>query len=283
MTDSLPLTARTRSFSRSFGASVIAALMLSLTSPASASDLPHALRALQAEGLEVLGPLQTPAGVQGWAARAGNRPVALYAVPGGQYVIAGTLLDKDGDDLTRGPLQSATAPAISSDVWKQLESSTWLADGKPDAGRTVYVFTDPNCPYCAKSWADARPWVDAGHVQLRHVVVGMLTPTSPGMAAALLSAQDPAKALHDYEARQSAGVAAQMATGRLRPVNDEMLKPLDPIPSEIEGKLLANMALMQALSLRATPAFVWRDANGEVHQRTGMPPSEIEKVLGKRP
>lgn len=113
MTDSLPLNAGTGSFPRTFGASTIAALMLALASPVSASDLPLALRALQAQGLEVLGPLEAPAGIQGWAARARNRPVALYAVAGGQLVIAGTLLDKVGNDLTRGPLQSATAPAIS--------------------------------------------------------------------------------------------------------------------------------------------------------------------------
>lgn len=270
-------------FSRLFSLAAPAALALMIAAPAIAQDLPPALRALQADGLEILGPLKAPAGIQAWAARAGSHPVALYAAPDGQHVIAGTLLDKDGNDLTREPLQAATAPSISSDIWKQLETATWLADGKPDAARIVYVFTDPNCPYCAKFWTDARPWVDAGRVQLRHVIVGMLTPTSPGKAAALLSAPDPAKALYDYEARQGAGVAAQMAAGRVRPVNDEALKPLDPIPADIQGKLLANMAVMQAWSLRATPAFVWRDDKGQIRQRTGMPPSEIESVLGARP
>ena len=51
---------------------------------------------------------------------------------------------------------------------------------KKDAPGTVYVFTDPNCPYCSKFWADARPWVDSGAVVLRHVMVGILTPTSAG-------------------------------------------------------------------------------------------------------
>ena len=71
--------------------------------------------------------------------------------------------------------------SADSTAWRQLEASHWIADGR-DGARVVYVFTDPNCPYCNKLWSEARPRVAAGKIQLRHVIVGILTPTRPGKA-----------------------------------------------------------------------------------------------------
>lgn len=89
------------------------------------------------------------------------------------------------------------------------------------APRIVYVFTHPNCPFCAKLWLDARPWVDGGKVQLRHVLVGILGPTSAGKAAALLTAKDPSAAQQAYKGANAPKTAKAMAGGerpRLRRV-----------------------------------------------------------------
>jgi hypothetical protein len=45
---------------------------------------------------------------------------------------------------------------------EQLASTTWIGEGRADAPRIVYVFTDLNCESCFKFWLDARPWVDSG-------------------------------------------------------------------------------------------------------------------------
>ena len=73
-----------------------------------------------------------------------------------------------------------------------------------------------------------------------------------------------------------------IASGRVRPLADAGLKPLEDIPADIERKLTANHRLMASLGLQATPAMVWRDANGAVQMRTGAPPSEIPAILGPR-
>src|ERR1700754_2175348 len=78
------------------------------------------------------------------------------------------------------------------DAITQLEHAHWVLDGSAKAPRTVYVFTDPNCPYCNKFWGDARPWVDSGKVQLRHIMVAVIAPTSAGKAATPLTDRDPA-------------------------------------------------------------------------------------------
>ncbi|KDR25266.1 thiol:disulfide interchange protein DsbG [Caballeronia zhejiangensis] len=251
--------------------------------PVSSADLPPVIKTLQAQGMSLLGPLPAPPGMTGWAGRAGVQPLALYVTKDGQDAIAGTFIDRNGNDLTHDVLKASAEPSISKELWAQLEHATWVVDGKPTAPKVVYVFTDPNCPYCSRFWVEARPWVDAGRMQIRHVLVGILTPSSPGKAAALLTSRDPSSALHDYEARQTKTVDAQMAAGHARALEDKTLPPLDPIPVDIAKKLAANAELMHAFTMQATPGFVWRDNAGAVQARTGLPPDQLESVLGPKP
>ena len=173
-------------------------------------------------------------------------------------------------------------PPTSDRIWGRLAQATWLTDGQAKAPRTVYVFTDPNCPYCNKFWSDARPWVDSGKVQLRHVIVGILTPTSPGKAAALLADKNPAQALDAYERGHVAETLKAMASGRLRPLGDAGLQPLAAIPRAVQAQIDGNEKLMADLGLRATPAVVWKDESGAVQMLMGVPDGTLAKVLGPR-
>lgn len=246
-----------------------------------APERPAALQALEKQGVTIVGTFPAPGGLTAWAAHVGSRPVALYVTPDGKHVIAGTLLDAQGKEVAEAALESALRTPMSDAVWKQMEASHWIEDGKKNAPRTVYVFTDPNCPFCNKFWADARPWVDSGKVMLRHVMVGVLTPTSPGKAAALLADKNPSAALDAYERSHVAGNGKKLASGQPRPL-DGGLKPLATIPPAIAQKLAANEKLMASLGVQATPAMVWRDANGAVQVRTGAPDSILPVVLGPR-
>ncbi len=247
-----------------------------------APERPAALQALEKQGVTIVGTFPAPGGLTAWAGYIGQRPLSLFVTPDGKHVIAGTLLDAQGEEVAEAALEKTVRGAMTAGAWSKLESSHWIEDGKKDAPRTVYVFTDPNCPYCNKFWADARPWVDSGKVVLRHMMVGILTPTSAGKAAALLAAKDPAAALSAYERGHMEQNGKSIASGRVRPLADAGLKPLEDIPADIERKLTANHRLMASLGLQATPAMVWRDANGAVQMRTGAPPSEIPAILGPR-
>jgi len=167
--------------------------------------------------------------------------------------------------------------------WSHLEHSHWIADGKSDAPRVVYVFTDPNCPYCNKFWSEARPWVHAGRVQLRHVIVGVLTATSPAKAAALLASKNPSWTFDAYERRNAASVTQAVAQGHPHALDDPSLRALSPVPPELEAALAGNEQLMTSLGLRATPGFAWHDADGRLQILLGLPQgSELEKMLGPR-
>lgn len=260
----------------------LAAAMASVALGTSAQERPALLAALEKQGVTVVGPLPGTGGLSAWAAYMGRQPLALYLTPDGKHVIAGTLLDAEGKDLNQAALEKAVRQPMSDAVLGRLAQSTWLADGQSKAPRTVYVFTDPNCPYCNKLWADARPWVDQGRVQLRHVIVGTLTPTSPAKAAALLAAKNPAQALDAYERGHAEANTKALATGRPRPLGDAGLKPLTAIPPAIQAQLDANERLMAELGLRATPAVVWKDESGTVQMLTGVPDGALPRVLGPR-
>ena len=267
--------------------STVVVLLIALASAAAsfalaAPPLPAALAALQKQGLSIVGTFPSPGGMTAYAAHAGTDPVALYLTPDGKHVIAGTLFDANGKNLTAAGLEKVLAKPMTDAVWARLEKSHWIADGREDAPRTVYVFTDPNCPYCNKLWANARPWVDAGKLQLRHVMVGILTPTSAGKAAALLGDKNPAAALDAHERANVATIAKALASGRPKPLGDDSLKPLAVVPAALSAQLDANAALMAAYGLRATPALVWKDSKGGVQMRQGAPESDLGVIFGPR-
>jgi len=259
----------------------VSTLLIGLAlSPASAQDSPPVLKALQANGVTVVGTFPSAGGLTAWAGYKGQQPIALYATPDGKHLIAGTLLDNQGIDVNQEALKKAVTQPMTDAVWDQVEKSHWIADGSGKAPRIVYVLTDPNCPYCNKLWSDARPWVNAGKVQLRHIMVGILTPTSAGKAAALLTSKDPATTLADYEQANMAANAKVMAAGRPKPLEDHGIKPMGKIPADAQAKLEANEQLMRSLQLRATPALVWRDDKGAVQTRTGAPDSALAAAFG---
>ncbi|QXI21244.1 thiol:disulfide interchange protein DsbG [Pseudomonas iranensis] len=241
--------------------------LLHLPSVQAAEELPAAIKKIEAKGAKIVGQFDAPDGLRGYAAQYQNRGMALYLTPDGKHVVVGNLYDADGKDLSSEPLQKLVYAPMSKEVWAKFEASNWIQDGNKDAPRTVYLFSDPNCPYCNMFWEQARPWVKAGKVQLRHIMVGIILEDSPGKSAALLAAKDPAKALEDHE---KAGKGSA-------------LKAMKDIPVAVQTKLAANMQLMEDLELQATPAIFYMDDKGELQQQQGAPsPDKLVKILGPK-
>lgn len=232
-----------------------------------AEELPAAVRQIEAKGAKVVGSFDAPNGMRGYAAQFRNQGVAIYLTADGKHALVGSLFDEQGQDLSEPQLEKLVYAPMAKEVWAKMEKSAWIADGKADAPRIVYLFSDPNCPYCNLFWEQARPWVESGKVQLRHIMVGIIRADSPGKSAALLAAKDPQKALLDHE---KAGKAST-------------LKALDKVPADVQAKLDANQALMDELGLSATPAIFYLDEQQRLQQQQGAPrPEMLGKILGKR-
>lgn len=234
---------------------------------ASAAGKPPVIEAIEAQGLEVIGEFDAPSGLRGYAGVAGQQPVAVYATADGQHAVIGTLVNATGEDVGAEALQRLVAEPISKRTWAQLEASHWVADGNADAPRVVYTFSDPNCPFCNRFWSAARPWVDSGKVQLRHIIVGVIRPDSANKAASIFGAGSPSDALARNE--------LAFATGGIAPAA--------VVSDQVRAKLDSNEKLMTALGFQGTPAILFRDARGVVQRRSGMPPAtDMPVVMGSR-
>ncbi|MFT3834136.1 MAG: thiol:disulfide interchange protein DsbG [Micropruina sp.] len=157
------------------------------------AERPPILRTIEQQGIRIVGEMEVPGGLRAFAAKAGAQPLAIYLTPDNQHVIVGTLVDAYGQDMAAEQLKTLLEAPLKAEEWQKLERSTWVRDGKEDAPRIVYAFTDPNCPYCNKFWHAARPWVETGKVQLRHVMVGVIRQDLPGKAAAISRRNHPRK------------------------------------------------------------------------------------------
>jgi thiol:disulfide interchange protein DsbG len=241
--------------------------LLGMAMGAQAKDWPAPIKALEAKGVEVIGTFDAPGGLSGYAGMIEQQPLAIYLTADGKQAIVGAMIDAQGVDLSQEPLNRLVSKPMTEKVWKLLEGSSWIADGAKNAPRVIYTFTDPNCPYCNKFWKDARPWVKAGKVQVRHVIVAILGPTSPGKAAALLSAQDPQAALTQHEQQHGSGG----------------IKPLAQVSLKVRAQLDANQMLMQQLGFSATPTTLYKDGDGNLKNMQGAPSAEmLGRILGPR-
>lgn len=185
--------------------------------------------------------------------QARSQPLAVYLTSDGEHVVIGPMLDSNGNDLTEQHIERHLPEPDLNAVWDQLKQADWVREGSADAERVVYVFTDPNCPFCNAFWRASRPYIGED-AQLRHIMVGILRPDSLPKAARIMSADDPAAALADHESSHESGGLA----------------PLASVPAELEQRILANNDLMQSLGAQATPAIFFKDQGGKVQKLMGM-------------
>lgn len=232
------------------------------------ADRPEVLKGIEKHGFEVIGEFQAPGGLRGFAGVVGGQqPAAAFVTPDGQHVLVGSLFNAEGEDIGAEPVDKLAAAPMSAQAWQKLEASSWVRDGRADAPRIVYTFSDANCPYCHRFWEAARPWVDAGKVQLRHVMVGVIREDSPGKAAAILGAPNPSAALLENERLFDRGGIAAKKT----------------FSAALANKLDANQVLMIELGFQGTPGILFMDDKGLVERRSGMPQGEdMTVVLGPR-
>ncbi|WP_449466208.1 thiol:disulfide interchange protein DsbG [Stenotrophomonas humi] len=228
---------------------------------------PAVVKTLRSQGVEFMGTFETPIGLTGYAGVAGQRPLAVYVSKDGQYAVVGTLVNAKGEDASADKLKELVSGPMGVQAWAKVEASHWVADGKADAPRIIYAFSDPNCPYCNHFWEAARPWVESGKVQIREILVGVIREDSANKAAAIFSAASPEAALLENERNFAKGG----------------IKPLATVPVDVQAKLRANEMLMLELGFQGTPGILFKGADGTVQMRSGMPQgNDLQTVLGPR-
>jgi thiol:disulfide interchange protein DsbG len=177
---------------------------------------------------------------------------------------AGNLSAAAAENPAKAEARHQAAAAMLADI----KQTTWIRDGK--SAHVLYVFFDPNCPYCHKVFEMLRPQVQRGEVELRWVVIGKLMATSTGKAAAMLEAKDPTEALY----RNERGFSQE--TGSFGGIEEE------PAPRpETLRRLNANLDLLNRSGYDAVPALLFRTKDGKAEFIRGAPPAAFLDNLVK--
>lgn len=231
-----------------------------------AEDYPAPIKAMQEKGISILDTFEAPSGLQGYAGLYQGRPYTLYLTADQQHVLIGSLVDAEGEDLSAAVIEEKISGPQSKLVWQSLEEKAhWIAEGNADAKRIVYVFTDPNCPFCKRFWSNAQPWVKSGKVQLRHIPVGVLGESSEKKAAFILAAKNQLQALVDNESgKKAAGEPS--------------------ISSALQEKLEKNLEVMMMAGATGTPAIFYKDAQDQLQMYPGAAQGEqLVEIFGSKP
>lgn len=218
-----------------------------------AEEYPDAVPAATDRGIEIVGEFQAPSGLTGYVGRKNGRDVTFYLTPDREHIIIGTLLDVFGEDLSARHLAKHLPEPDLEVAWAQLAEASWVPEGPASAERMVYVFSDPNCLYCEKFHRQAQMHLPRG-IQLRSILVGVISPSS---------LRDAARILHEQGARTENG-APSLALA-LRRVEH-------------------NNQLMRDLGVNATPAVFYRDEKGKVRKIVGLPDkSALDEAVFRPP
>lgn len=230
-----------------------------------AKQYPAPIESVIDQGVEIIDTFDAPAGMMGYAAMMRGQPLAIYVTPDKQYAIVGSMIDAQGVNLTAETMGSLVEGPRMERAWKELENSAWVADGSDDAPVIIYTFTDTNCPYCHKFREAADPWIKAGKVQFRHIVVAILRESSMAKGATILGSDDPEAMMDKHH--------QQFTQGGLE-VDQEAVEK-----GQIRVQLNTNM--MQRLGFGATPTSFYKDKDGKIQSVQGMPQGQVlEKMMG---
>ncbi len=155
----------------------------------------------------------------------------------------------------------AHADQRAKQILSNIDQATWFSEGHSQ--HIMYVFFDPNCPYCHRLFEELRPFVKENKLQVRWIPVGILTASSLGKAAAILQAKHPIQALYQSEADWNFG---NTPGGGIEPIKN-------PSPSIVE-KLRKNAALLESVGIRGIPVAVFKGDDGNDYLFVGAPSAD---------
>ncbi|PKY09947.1 thiol:disulfide interchange protein DsbG [Acidithiobacillus marinus] len=205
-----------------------------------------------------------PGGLTGIEVSMQGHPTIAYATGDGQYLVAGPVLNRQGQDAAHADMiklglisKPATAATLAE---KAAHADSFVLGSK---GPELTAFVDPNCIYCHKFYEQAQPLIAAGKLRVRYVVVAFLKPSSAGKAAAILGASNPAAAM----AANEKGFDEATEEGGITPAQHPDQATLAAV--ENNTKLLSDSGEV------ATPTLIYCNAQHQTVLAHGLDSSSL--------
>jgi len=195
-------------------------------------------------------------GITGYLVKQGGQYSVLYG--SGAYLLAGALIGPDGRNLTADYKDQYAPKPDYVGLVKQIDADkTVFTLGL--RGPLLVAFEDPNCIYCHKLDQATAPLIAAGKLRVKVVLVSFLKADSAARAAAILTAQSPAKAM----AKNEAGYDTAKEEGGY---------PAGPQPGpDLMNTLKRHLNWMQQAGSSGTPTLIYQTADGKWNARSGDP------------
>lgn len=191
-----------------------------------------------------------PSGVEGVVEVLFGGNQILYSDVAGQHIFNGHLFDLESHrDLTDERLEEVTRVDV-----KRLPLADSFDVVRGNGKRVIYVFEDPDCPFCRKFEEQLPKVTDL----TLHVFLYPLTSLHP----------------HAYE--HALGIWC--SSDRQKAWLDKMLKGIDPPAAKCPNPLDRNVALGDKLHIDGTPTIIF--ANGRPHAGT-LTAEELERLLAE--
>ncbi len=245
------------------------ALLLAAAAPVHAAETyPKAIAHAVKSGVKVVKRFPAASGLTGWILSQGGSHSTVYTTADRRTLLAGTLIGENGENLSAKYEDLYVPKPDLSGQYKGLEKSAHVVEGTlKDPKSVMYVFVDANCPFCHYTWKALQPYENAG-LQVRWILVDTLGPTSLPKAIEVMAATDKAAAFRKMELNHGKPWSAPaQATAVAQPA--------------LAAAIKNNNALMGQFGLGGTPGVIWKDKQGKVQVKAGMPRlSELPAMTG---
>jgi thiol:disulfide interchange protein DsbG len=158
------------------------------------------------------------------------------------------------------PAASSAASAQAAALLAAMDQATSIRQG--NGRHRLYVFFDPNCPYCHQLYLKLTPRLARDELQVHWVALGMLSASSLPKAAAILQAPDRLKAFETNEHDYDFAANGQPGGGIL---------PAATIEPQTRRLLQRNLDIYRSQKLFGVPVMVWKQRGGQAQMMVGVP------------
>ncbi len=176
-------------------------------------------------------------------------PSVVYVSRDGRYMMRGDLFDlEEGSNITKMARSRARRSTIAS-----MDQSSMIVFGPQQSEYTVTVFTDVDCPYCAKLHGQMASYNDLG-IRVRYMAFPRagIPSSSYDKTVSVWCSNDPHKAIGDAK------------FGRPVP------------PKKCDNPVASHFALGRELGVNGTPSIFLE--SGEMIPGY-VPPKELARIL----
>ena len=209
----------------------------------------------------------SPAGLYGFVVTADNgQEGIIYTTKDGKYIINGQILDADGN-LTQKDFEKYIEPKATELAYDNVRHTDYIQQGSDDAKHKMYIVVDPNCSACHTAYILLQDAIKNNDLAVRWVVVGMIKPSSPAKAMAILTSKKPLASMEKNENKFDATTEEGGITPLLNP------------SEEAKKQLAKNMDFLQKAKIMATPVFIYQTKSGVKKLIKGLPQTAASETI----